>query len=218
MLAFMRGQAAITNQWAAQDRARSQTVFQPLEDKYIADAKRAMDPDTIKANADARAGEAVADVRQQFTLQREADRRRLTSMGVSPDSGRFVSADRSAGTAEALAAAGASNLGRRQSVAEDEAKAETMRTNVINLGRGLAVNPATSMGLSNNAGAAGFQGAMSGYGQQASILNADYQNRVATWQARQQNRAGVFGALGAVAGALPATAWTRMFPALGVAA
>lgn len=203
MLAFMRGQADITNQWAEQDRSRYQNVYQPLEDQYIQDANDAMDPRKIGQTADLRSSEAVGDVRQQFALQRDADNRRSRSMGVRPDSGRDAALDSSRGNAEALAAAGASNLARRSSITADEAKAEGMRSNAINLGKGLAVNPGTSMGLSNGAAQAGFSGAQQGYGQQADILNQDYQGRMQAWQSNQGALGGLASGLGAVAGALP---------------
>lgn len=38
MLNWMKGQAEITNSWAAQDRARYQDTFVPLQDQFIADA------------------------------------------------------------------------------------------------------------------------------------------------------------------------------------
>ncbi len=200
MLSWMQEQARVTNNWASQDRARYQRVFQPMEDRFAADARAASDPRTIAANASARSREAVADVRQQFTQQRAADTRRLTAMGVNPNSGRFAAADRSAGTSESLAAAGAANMGRRASINEDRARADGLTANAINLGKGMAVNPATSMGLSNSAGGAGFQGAMSGYGQQASILNTDYNNRMQAWQADQGMLGGLFQGIGVLAG------------------
>lgn len=215
MLAFMKGQAAITNEWAATDRARQQSTFIPLQDQYIADAQKAMNPATMAANAEKRSSEAVADVRQQFAQQRGADTRRLTAMGVSPDSGRFIAANRGLGTAEALAAAGASNIGRRQSIAEDEAKAETMRANAINLGSGLAVNPMDSIRTSNGATQAGYEGAMGGYRQQASLLQADYNSRMDAYNSRMGGIQAGLGALGSIAGALPAGAWAGILSSKG---
>jgi hypothetical protein len=210
MLAFMKGQAAITNQWATEDRNRFKTTFQPLEDQFISDFQASRDPAKMAANAQARSGEAMADVRHQFALTRDADKRRLTALGVNPNSGRFLAANRGVGNAESLAVAGASNMARRQSIASDEAKSEAMRAGVLNIGRGMAVNPATSMGLSNNAGSSGFQGAMSGYGQQGSLLNTDYQNRLQAWQANQQSNSSLLGGLGAIVGA---TNGFGLFPA-----
>lgn len=201
MLSWMKSQAEVTNGWAAQDRARYQGTFQPLEDQYIADAKAVANPTVMGANADGRAAQAAADVRQQFDLQRGAQTRQLTAMGVNPASGRFGATSAGAGQAEALAVAGASNMAKRQSLTEDRARADAMTANTINLGKGLAVNPGTSMGLSNSAAGAGFQGAMSGYGQQSNILQTDYNNRMDAWKTKQQGLAGLAGGLGSIAGA-----------------
>ena len=151
MMAFMKDQAEVTNKWAADDRARYERDFVPLEAEYAADALAAQDKEKIGLNADQRASEAVADVRQQFSMQRDADNRRLRSMGVRPDSGRDAALASSRGSAEALATAGAANMGRRQSILQDEAKADGMRANAINMGKGMAVNPGTAMGISNGA-------------------------------------------------------------------
>ena len=203
MMAFMRDQAKVTNQWAADDRARHQDTFQPLENAYIEKAQDAQNPERIAENAQLRASEAVGDVRQQFALSRDADSRRRRSMGVRPDAGRAASLDRTAGNAEALAAAGASNLARRSSIAQDEARGDAMEANVINLGKGMSVNPATSMQISNNANNSGFTGAMRGYGQQADILSADHSQRMSAWQSNQGMLGGLASGLGAVVGALP---------------
>jgi len=197
----MKAQAAITNQWATEDRNRFKTTFQPLEDQFISDFQASRDPAKMAANAQARSGEAMADVRQQFALTRDTDKRRLTALGVNPNSGRFLASNRNVGNAESLAVAGAANMARRQSIASDEGKTEAMRAGILNIGRNMAVNPAQSMGLSNNAGQAGFQGAMSGYQQQGSLLNTDYQNRLQAWQAGQSSTNALLGGLGAIVGA-----------------
>ena len=100
-----------------------------------------------------------------------------------------------------------------------------MRADAVNMGSGLAVNPATSLGLSSQTGSAamgttsannaqsaglgsimgqGYQGAMSGYGNQASILNQQYGNQLNAWQAQQQASAqassGLWSGIGSAAG------------------
>ena len=192
LLGWMQDQAQITNRWAAEDRHRSENVFIPQQDQYIREAWAWDDP----ARKNKAATEAIADVRQQ---QQIADGTRLRSamrMGINPASGAYNAGSREAGLNESLAAAGAGNLARRRV----EAEADARQANAINMGSGLAVNPATSMGLSNNAIQAGGQGAMQGYGQQGSLLNTDYNNRMQAWQADQQSSSGLFGALGTVAG------------------
>jgi hypothetical protein len=201
MLEFMTGQAEVTNRWADEDRTRYQEDYVPRERAYAARADAARDPAKIGLNADNRASEAVGDVRQQFALQRDSDDRRSRSMGVRPDSGRDAAMAGARGSAEALSSAGASNMARRQSIMQDDAKAETMTTNSINMGKGMAVNPGTSMGLSNASGQAGFSGAMGGYGQQANILGKEFDGRMDGWKAKQAQYAAFGQALGSVAGA-----------------
>ena len=193
MLEWMKGQAEITNGWAAEDRARDIEVFRPLQDQFIRTAETWDTPERKSAAANLAAGQVSLASR---LAQGQADRQ-MMAMGVNPASGAAISARRRASTDTALARAGAVNLSNRQVEAEAEAK----RANAINMGAGLAVNPGTSMGLSNGAASTGFQGAMSGYGQQASILNQDYQNRRQAWADGQSGMSGIMGAIGSIAGA-----------------
>lgn len=194
MLGWMQSQAQITNKWAAEDRDRYKTVFQPLQDEYIAEAQNW---DSAERK-DAQASQAFADVQQQAKLADRTRVRQAMAMGINPNSGRFASAAAKGATDSALAAAGAGNLARRQVEAEAEAK----RANAINMGSGLAVNPATSLGLSNGAISTGASGAMQGYNQQGNLLNQDYQNRLQAYQLQQQSSAGLFSGLGTLAGVL----------------
>ena len=192
-LAFMRDQAAITNNWAERDRARYQETFVPLEQAMIAEAQGYDNP----ARRTEAATQVIADVRQQSAIARAGSERRMAAMGVSPESGRFAGEDRRAQTSEALAAAGAGNMARRQ--VEETGRA--LRMNAVNLGRGFAVNPATSMGLSNGAMSSGFSGAMQGQAQMGSLLNTQYQQQMQGWQARQSALGGIGQALGSAFGA-----------------
>lgn len=199
LLEWMRDQAEITNQWAEEDRGRWRDVFLPLQDAYIAEAQTWDTPERRKAAA----REAAADVGLQGRLADGARLRQAMAMGVNPNSGRFQSASAKGGLDTALAKVGAGNLAERRIQSEGEQR----KANAINMGSGLAVNPATSMGLSNNAGQAGFTGAMQGYGQQGQLLNTQYQQQMQSWQANQQNSAGLLGAIGTVAGMMP---WESM--------
>jgi len=192
MLNWMKDQAQITNGWAAEDRTRSQEVFQPLQDAFIKEANGFASPERQQAAADA----ARADVSLGASQAAGQMERQAMAMGVNPASGRFLNARAKADTDSALAGAGAANLARRS--VEDQGR--SLRANAINMGAGLAVNPGTSMGLSNGAAQAGFGGAMQGYGQQGNLLNTEYQNRMATWQANQSALGSVGSALGTVAG------------------
>lgn len=192
MLAWMQDQAAITNEWAADDRAREVEVFRPLQDAFIQEAAT-WDSAARKNEA---AQQAVADVRQQ-TANAEAGRvRQAMAMGINPNSSRFMAAGRSAALDSGLAAAGAQNMARRRV----EQEAEGKRANAINMGAGLAVNPGTSMGLSNGAIQAGGSAAMAGYGQQGSLLNTQYNQQLQSWQANQNGISSLMGGLGTIAG------------------
>ncbi|MBM2322655.1 MULTISPECIES: tail fiber domain-containing protein [Marivita] len=197
LLDMMKGQADISNRWAEEDRARAQTTFQPIEDAYIA---RAMSgPDYSKVEGDVR--RSVADVAMQFDgAQGQADRRNA-AMGVNPASGRALSMRRSSELAEAAARAGAGNNTRLQSRAAAEAESEGRMANVLNIGRSMAVNPATSLGMGSNAMQAGGQGAMQGYNQQANILSAEHGQRMQSWQANQNSMMGTLGGIGQLVGA-----------------
>lgn len=192
MLAWMQEQAKVTNEWATEDRDRWSSVFKPLQDSYISEAQN-WDSAARKKEA---GQQAVADVRQQ-TANAEAGRvRQAMAMGVNPNSARFNAGAREATLNTGLATAGAQNLAGRRIEQEAEAK----RANAINLGSGLGVNPATSMGLSNGAIQAGGAGAISGYGQQGSLLNTQYNQQLQSWQANQNSMSSLMGGLGTVAG------------------
>jgi hypothetical protein len=193
-LSFMKDQGDITNAWAEQDRSRYRTVFEPLQDEFIAEA-RAYDTPGRRAGA---AREAVGDVRQQFAAGRDARARSEAAAGVTPGSGRSVAGAVRDHNAEALAAAGASNLARRRT----EATGLALRGDAINLGSGLGVNPATSMGLSNNAAGSGFSGAMRGQAQMGSMLGRQDQMRMQTWQSNVNQTNQLLGGLGMLGGAL----------------
>ncbi len=192
LLGWMQDQAKITNEWAADDRAREVEVFRPLQDAFIEEANT-WDSAARKNEA---GQQAVADVRQQVANTEAGRVRQAMAMGIDPRSARFNAGGREASLNAGLAAAGAQNVARRRIEQEAEAK----RANAINMGSGLAVNPGTSMGLSNGALQAGGAGAMSGYGQQGSLLNTQYNQQLQSWQANQNSMSSMMGGLGTVAG------------------
>lgn len=202
-----------SQKWATEDRKRYTDVFQPLQDEFIETANNW----DSKERQESVAAEAKADVINSATQQRQATQRNMASMGVDPTSGRFAGVDRAAEVDTALAAAGAQNNARNTV----RSQAVAMKGDAVNMGNGLAVNPATSLGLSTGAGSAamqttagnnaqaaglssimsqGYSGAMSGYGNQANILNAQYGNQLNAWQANQQASSSMWGGIGQVAG------------------
>ena len=196
-LGWMQGQSEITNAWATEDRARFRNTFEPLQDRMIQDAINAASPE----RRDALASEAVADVRQQSVLARTQNERLLTSKGVNPASGRYAAETRRSASAEGLAAAGAANMARRTAEGLGDAK----MANVVNLGSGIAVNPATSMSLTNQAAGAGFSGAMQGYNQKGSMLLSQHDAQMNAWNAQNQMLGGIGQGVGMVIGAMPFT-------------
>jgi len=192
MLEWMKGQAEVTNAWATEDRARRTNTFLPVEDKFIADSVGYDTPERRATEAAA----ASSDVALQGRIAADGRRRQAMAMGINPASGRFMNAEAKAGTDVALASAGAGNLARRNV----EQTGRGLVANVVNLGMGSAVNPGTSMGLSNQAGSAGFGGAMQGYGQQANILGQQYDQQMQAWQAKQGMLGSVGGAIGSIMG------------------
>ena len=200
-------------EWATADRDRYENTFRPMQDQFIDEANSW---DSAERQS-ARAAEAKADVMNNSALARQASERNMASMGVDPTSGRYAGVARSGEMATGLAAAGAQNTSRNAVRKEGVA----MRGEAINLGSGLGINPATSLGLSSSTGSAafgttagnngqaaglgsimgqGYQGAMSGYGNQANILNQQYGNQLNAWQAQQQASSGLWSGIGSAAG------------------
>lgn len=207
-----------TNQWAQEDRQRTKDVFQPLQDKFIDEAKGYDSPEK-QAQA---AAEAGADVRQAMDIQGQVNSRNMARMGINPNSGRYQEQTRLDGINAATATAGARNSARQQ--VRD--RGMMLRADSINMGSGLPSSTAAAYGIGLNAGNSatgnsaqanqnwrsnvgimgqGMGGAMQGYSNQANILNNLYGNQVNAWSAQQQansmSSAGIGSMVGTIAGA-----------------
>lgn len=191
-LDWMKTQAKITNDWAAEDRARYIETFQPIEDQFVEDSVNYDTPER-RASAMRQAG---VDTKQQIALAQQSNERNMASMGVSPTSGKSQAVTQRSAIQSGLATAGAREMARRN--VEETGYART--ANAVNLGQGLAVNPAQSVSISNGAASSGFQGAMQGYGQQASILSDEYNQRMQAWQSNMGVIGSIAGGLGNLAG------------------
>jgi hypothetical protein len=191
-LSFMKSQADISNAWASEDRTRYKDKFEPLQDKYIADAANWASPERIATQA----GIAETTTKNQVAAAAAGQDRQLAAAGVNPNSGRFAGTKATAGVQGALAVAGAGNLARRSVNTE----AATREANAINLGAGGQVNPGTSLGLANSAGSAGFSGAMQGYQQQGGLLQDQFDSQMKTYQANQAAGSSFWGGIGSIAG------------------
>ena len=205
------------SRWATEDRDRWTNTYKPVEDAYINEASNY----GSQENQDKQASEAKATVLSNVSAQNQANNRAMASMGVNPNSGRFQATNNSSAINTALSAANAENT-TRQNVRD---KGLAMKADVANVGKGLASQAASNSALGVSAGssslgsnlasnlswntgnqivAQGYQGAMSGYGNQANILNSQYGNQLSAWNAQQQansySMGGMMSGVGSMAG------------------
>lgn len=200
-------------EWSLADRNRWETVFRPLQDRYI---KEAGEWDS-EANLEKAAGEAGAGVKLAAQGQRDASRRAMMAYGVRPDSGRFAATEASYDLGTALGQAGAENQARDQRRNQGIA----LRADAMNVGSGLPSQAAGGAVLGMNAGNSafgnqaaansayvantgivgqGYGAAMTGYGNQASILNQQYSNQLRAWEVQQQASAQGMAGIGSMIG------------------
>lgn len=204
-------------EWAKIDRARYEDKFIPMEDAFI---QEAAGYDTAERRGQAFAT-AASDVTQQFDAQRRNALQRLESYGVDPSQTRNAALDVGVRTAQAAATVQAGTNARNR--VEDIGRA--MRSDAINLGKGLPTQAAAGYGAAVGAGGAavgganqttgtsssamtaalsGYGGAQSGFGQAANIMNSGFQNEMAGFNAKQNQTAGMLQGLGAIGGMMMA--------------
>lgn len=199
---------------ADSDRQRYESIYQPLEDKAVADAN--------DYSSDARQqyemGRASATVADQFEQARQNATRNLESYGIDPASTRYAALDLGTRVQQAAAQAGAANTARVQT----EAMGRALRSEAINVGRGYpgqiagtygtalqSGNSAANAALAGTASGASTMGTgtqWSGLGNQAvntwgNTLNAGYNNALNAAQFNAQQSSGLGGLAGAVLGA-----------------
>ncbi len=198
---------------ARKDRARYETVFQPLEDELIADSK-SYNSETRREHE---AGAAQADVSSQFDAARHNAMEQLESYGVDPTQTRAGALDVGVRAQEAAARASAGNQAR----ARTEAMGMALRDNAINIGRGYpgqtaqALNTAIQSGnqavnsgnatTANGANAMGtgvqWQGQSTGaLNTWGNTLNMGYNNAIARTKANNESSSGIGSALGLIGG------------------
>jgi hypothetical protein len=201
------------NQNAADDRKRYEDVFQPQEDKLVADANSY----STDARKDSEIGKSQALVGQQFDAARQNATQSLESYGVNPASTRFGALDIGTRAAEAAAkaAAGTAAIDKTDAIARD------LRAQAINIGNKLpaqstaeyqsgsgAGTGAVNNDLATTGSGANTMGTSTQYtglgnsalGQEANTANAGYQNQLAQYKADQAASSGVGTALGAIGG------------------
>lgn len=129
---------------ARKDRARYESVFQPLEDSLIADFQEYDSPQRRGMES----ARAQAAVQQAWTAQRNNAEQRLAGYGVDPSQIKSGALDLSARVKVAAAQAQAGTDARRR--VEDTGRA--LRADAINIGRGMGSQVAASYGQTLNAG------------------------------------------------------------------
>lgn len=199
--------------WAKQDRARYESIYQPLEEQAALDAQDYSSPQRQEVNA----GKAEADVASQFEGARRTAQDHLEQFGVDPSQTRAGALDYGSRIAEAAAQASAGNQART----ETENIGRALRESAINTGKGL---PGQSMGELAGAGGAGNQAvntnlattasgaqtmgtgttwnsqANQGLGIWGNLLNTQHSNEMDAWKADQQSSSGVGSMLGMLGG------------------
>lgn len=200
-------------QWATEDRARYQSVFQPLEEQLAQEAQDYATPERQEVEA----GKAEADVAAQFNQARNTAQQRLEQFGVDPSQTRQGALDLGTRVAEAAAQSSAGNQARTQT----ENIGRALRSEAINIGKGYpaqalaaqqgagqAGNQAANTGLATTASGANTMGtgqSWQGYGNQAigqwgNILNAGFGNQLDSWKANQDSSSGWGQVLGLASG------------------
>ena len=190
--------SAITKQRGTEQWDRFVSVFQPNEDRTVADATN-IDSAGELARA---SGEAAAGVQTQFDNAAGQRARSQAAMGINPNSGRAMAMDSEAQLGLAASKAGASNNARL--VARDRGIA--LRAGVANFGRNMPNTAANAYGLSMtanqgatgaNAGASagalsnanfagqGFNTAIQGNNSAGNIMANQYGQQVSAYNAQQ---------------------------------
>jgi hypothetical protein len=174
-----------------------------------------------EAEVNRQAALAMGDVKSQFGIQADANKRQMQSYGIDPTSGKFQSANRQAGVMEAATSAAAATKARDAATQLGWAK----KMDAAALAQGQFGNQASSTGLALSAGNQALgagqttmanygamgssmnqanMGAMSGWGQVGQLgvskYNADVNAYSAQQQANAQSSAGFGSAIGGLAG------------------
>lgn len=207
------GQMEQSGQWAAEDRARYEQIYQPLEEQQAYDAQNWASPERKEANA----GAAEADVAQQFESSRNAAQQKLEQFGVDPSQVRQGALDAQSRFAEAAARAGAGNTSRRA----DDAMQQQLIANAVNTGKGYPSQYTAQQGVESNAGNQAVNSGLattqsgsntmgspttwqglgnSALGTWSNALNMGFQNQLSSYNANQQSSSGIGGILGDVLG------------------
>ena len=187
----------------------NKSTFRPLEQGLVADAQN-FDTDAMRNQL---ATKAAADSSMAFGQQNQANERRMASMGVNPNSGRFQGMNQQSGLMQSANRAGAMTGARERAQQLGYAR----KLDAVGMGRGLANASTAAYGSANNAGnsAVGNYGVagqqrMSGMAQGAGTIGSGYNMQIGglgqalnnqTSYAMNQADNSLLGGIGAIAGA-----------------
>lgn len=210
--ALLSSQAKL-DQRADEYHQRYKDVFQPAQDRYLADAESFSSGERQENER----GRAQAAVAQNFEAARQAATRQLEGFGVNPASTRYAALDLGARLGRASASAAAGN----EAVRATEATGMALRSNAIGMGNGLPGQSISSAATGNSAGqgavgsgnstlstGSGAMTAPSAYtgqgvsaiGGWGNTMNQGYQNQLDATKINNQASSGWGSALGAAVG------------------
>ena len=205
----------LQNDFAGEQQKFYTENYQPLEKDLVDTANNWDTPE----RRDMMAGEAAADVAQQFEGARQAAEQQLKDFGVDPSSPKYAATNLGAKLAQAQAAAGAQNMARRNV----EMQGIQLKQNAVNTGRGYPGNINQSWGSAQGSGNSAIQGTnnttqlgsnMMGtpvqwYGLQnqalgtwGNIANNNYKNYLDGYQIQQKQNSSGIGQIAGLAGGL----------------
>lgn len=208
--AQLQGMEFATQQARDMD-ARNKAVFQPLEDRIVADAQQ-FDTQGRRMQA---ANEAAAEVEASFGRAQDDLSRSLARSGVTPGSGRSMSLMQDAALQKAKAVTGATT----SAVRNVEQQGYARRMDAAGIGKGIISNQATMQQIAQGGGAqavgasgaatatsqgganlmqAGFSGAQAGLSNAGNL----YSQAARVQQYGDQNTMAGYGMLGQAAGFL----------------
>lgn len=192
-------------------------TYLPVEQRAAQDA---MDYDS-ESNVNRRMGIAAANVNQQFSNAQQQNARALARYGVNPNSSVFARENAKLMGDQALASAGM----QTGAAFDTMDRGIALRAGVADRGRGVtgtvgnflnnSAATGTNVGNTSSQGIGtfqqgtttmgqGFNTAMQGYNSQANILNTDFQNRLASYNASQSGINSLLGAAGTIGGMMMA--------------
>lgn len=189
-------------------------TYQPLQDQIVKEAADYSTPE----NQERLAQGAMGDVKSQFGISADNNRRQMQAYGIDPTSGRFQGQMNQNDVMEAATGAAAATKARDAAVQLGWAKKmdaagmasgqfgnQASSTGLGLSAGGMALNAGTAgMGATSALGAGlngGYSGAMSGWGQVGTLGNQKYATDVSAFNAQQQANATASAGWGSALGA-----------------